>query len=250
MLHLGAFYQSVDPAGVLTQINAVPDQSLYINGVDMRVPDGMANLAGEAALSAATTPAFGQVQSPTLRSLANQDVLPIASAAVFAQQQQLQWHGDNPRGLTVAEALNFAIQATGGAAAANYGLVWLCDGAVKPTSGAIISVRATAAITLSAGSWVNGSITFGSVLPAGTYQVVGMVAEGAHLVAARLVFPGGTFRPGVPGNPALQDNLFPAFRNGYAGVFGEFNTNQPPTLDALGATDTAQNLILDLIKTK
>lgn len=250
MLHLGAFYQSVDPAGVLTQINAVQDQALYINGVDMRVPAGLAFLAGEAGLSAATAPSYAQVQSPTLRSLANQDVLPIQTAAKFATQEGFQWHADNPRNLTVAEALNFAIAATGGAAAANYGLVWLADGPTKPTTGAIISVRATAAVTLSAGAWVNGSLTFNSVLPAGTYQVVGMYAEGANLVAARLVFPGGVFRPGVPGNTALTGNLFPQFRNGYSGVFGQFDTNQPPTLDALGATDTAQSLILDLIKTK
>lgn len=250
MMHLGAFYQSVNPAGVLTLINAVPDQSLYINGTDMRVPAGLANLAAEAVLSAATGPVAGQVQSPTLRSLANQDVLPIVAAAKFSNPNSIQYHGDNVRGLTVAEALNFGVNATGGAAAANYGLVWLTDAAIKPTAGAIISVRATAAIALSAGNWVNGAITFGSILPAGTYQVVGMLAEGANLVAARLVFPGGTFRPGVPANSDPGTNLFPEFRDGAAGVFGEFDTNQPPTLDALGVTDTAQNLILDLIKTK
>lgn len=250
MMHLAGFYSSVNPAGVLTQLAAIPDQSLYVTGNEIRVPSGLANLLAEAALSANTGPIQGQVQSPTLRSLANQDVLPIQVAAKFASQLGAQIHMDNPRGLTVAEPVNFAINATGGAAAANYGLVLLGDGAVKPTTGAIISVLATAGITLSAGNWVNGPLAFNSVLPAGTYQVVGMYAYGANLVAARLVFPGGTFRPGVFANSAVADNFFPGFRNGYAGVFGEFDTNQPPTLDALGATDTAQTLVLDLIKTK
>lgn len=250
MMHLAAFYQSVDPGAKLTQINAVPDQSLYTTGKELRVPSGMANLLAEAALSAATTPSYAQVQSPTLRSLANQDINPVQTAAKFATQAGWQNHSGNPRSLSVAEPVNFAIDATGGAAAANYGLVVLGDGPIKPTTGNIISVRGTAAITLAAGSWVNGAVSFNSVLPAGTYQVVGLWAEGANLVAARLVFPGANFRPGVPANDAITANFFPEFRNGMSGVLGEFDTNQPPTLDCLGATDTAQNLIFDLIKTK
>jgi len=249
MMHLAAFYQSLNPAGVLTQLNAVADQALYVTGKEIRVPAGLANLAGEACLSAATGPDSGQVQSPTLRAIANQDVNPIAAAAKFSQGDGIQWHADNPRALTVAEPLNLAVNAAGGAAADNYGLVWLADGAVKPTTGKIITVRAFSTIALAVGAWVNGPLTFGSVLPAGTYQVVGMLASGANLVAARLVFPGGTFRPGVPCNTATGENLFPMFRNGYAGVFGAFDTNQPPTLDALGVTDTSQLVFLDLIKT-
>lgn len=248
-MHLGAFYQSVDPAGALTQIDAVPDQAIFTSGIDLRVPKGMANLLGEAALSAATGPLFGQVQSPTLRDLVNQDVSPIVAAVKFSTYDSYQWHGDNPRALTEAESLNFAINATGGAAAANYGLVWLGDGAVKPQQGKIFTVRATAGITLSAGAWVNGSLTFQDTLPSGTYQVVGMYAEGPNLVAARLVFIGGSFRPGVPANSSLAQNIAPHFRNGAVGVFGQFDVNQPPTLDALGVTDTSQVVLLDLIKT-
>jgi len=249
MFHTGAFYQSVDPAGVLTTINAVADQSLFTSGIDLRVPAALNNLAAEAALTAATGPLQGQVQSPTLRNLANQDVLPVVAAATFSAYDQLQYHADNPIALAAAESLNFAIAATGGAAAVNYGLVWLSDGPVKPTTGKIFSIRATSSVTLAAGVWVNGALTFGSTLPAGTYQVVGMYAQGAHLVAARLLFVGGTFRPGVPANADLNHNHFAQFRNGYAGVFGSFDINQPPSVDCLGVTDTAQTFVLDLIKT-
>ena len=250
MFHLGAFYQSVNPAGVLTNIAAVPDQSLYINGNDMRVPAGLANLLAEAALTAATGPAYAQVQSPTLRNLANQDVLPLIAAVTFSSYDSWQNHAMSPRDLAAAEALNFAIQATGGAAAANYGLVWLGDGPIKPTTGKIFSIRATAAAALSAGAWVNSPVTFDTVLPAGSYQVVGLYVQGANLVAARLVFPGNTFRPGVAANSSLAQNLFPTVRRGLFGVFGEFDINQPPTVDCLGVTDTAQVLVFDLIKTK
>ena len=103
---------------------------------------------------------------------------------------------------------------------------------------------------MSAGSWVNTALTFNSTLPSGTYQVVGMRAEGANLVAARLVFVGGQFRPGVAAASAANLALFNRFRNGQIGVFGAFDVNQPPTLDCLGVTDTSQEVVLDLIKTK
>ena len=250
MYHLAAYYQSVDPAASLKQINAVPDQAIFTSGADVRVPTGLANLIGEAALSAATTPLYGQVQSPTLRDLANQDIEPISTSAKFTSYDQMQWHGDSPRDLTEAESVNFAIYATGGAAAVNYGLIFLGDGAVKPTTGKIFSVRATGSASLSAGAWINTALDFNSTLPSGTYQVVGMRAEGTNLVAARIVFIGGQFRPGVPATSATNLALFPWFRVGRAGVFGSFDVNQPPTIDCLGVTDTSQEFVFDLIKTK
>lgn len=249
MMHLAAFYQSVDPGAALTQIDAVTDQAIFTNGKDVRVPSGMGNLLWERAISKATGPKYGQVQSPTLRDLANQDINPVDTAEGLGAFDAYQDHGLDPRALTAAESVNFAIEATGGVAAANYGLICLGDGAVKPTTGKIFSVRATGAAALSAGSWVNTALTFNSTLPAGKYQVVGLWGQGANLAAARLVFIGGTFRPGVPTNSSVSTNRASGFRMGRYGVFGEFDTNQPPTVDCLGITDTAQAFILDLIKT-
>lgn len=249
-MHLCGFYQSVNSAGALVGLNAIPDVAVYTSGAQIRVPPDIANLLGEAALSAQTGPAYAQIQSPSLRELANQDIEPIASALVFGQQDELQWHGDNPRGLSGNEAITASVQATGGAPAGNYVLAWLGDGAVKPSPGKVFSVRATGVAALAAGTWVNTALTFNSSLPAGSYQVVGLRAEGANLVAARLVFIGGAYRPGVLATPNAQANYFRRFRNGEMGVFGEFDINQPPTMDCLGATDVAQTFVLDLIKSK
>ena len=249
-MHLAAYYQSVNSAGALVGLNAVPDVAVFTSGADIRVPPDIANLLGEAVLSAQTGPAFGQIQSPSLRQLANQDIEPIAAALKFGATDEIQWHGDNPRALEGNEAITAAVQATGGAAAGNYVLVWLGDGPVKPSPGKIFSMRATGAAALSAGVWVNTALTFEDTLPAGSYQIVGVRAEGANLVAARLVFVGGAYRPGVPGEPSSATNYFRTFRNGKYGVYGEFDINQPPSVDCLGATDTSQAFVLDLIKTK
>lgn len=248
MFHLAAFYQSVDPAAALTKINAVTDQALRTDGNDLVVPSGVSNLIAEACLSAATGLSYGQVSSPSLRQLANQDVLPVVAGVVFGGNPAIQEHFMLPRQLKGNESLNFAVNATGGAAAANYGLVWLSDGALAQVTGNIFSVRATGAAALAAGSWVNTALTFDSTLPAGTYNVVGMRAVGTNLVAARLSFVGGSFRPGVPAVNAVGDREFDQARYGSMGSFGVFDVNQPPTLDCLGVTDTAQTIELDLIK--
>lgn len=249
MLHLAAYYKSVDPAAVTTLISAVPDQSIFTQGNDVRVPKGMGNLLAEAALSAATTPLFGEVQSPSLRTLANQDIGVVAAAAKFGSQDQIQRHFENPRALQEAESVNFGINATGGAAADNYGLIWLGDGPIKETNGKIFTVRATGTAALAAGKWVNTPVAFQTVLPAGTFQVVGFRAQGPNLIAGRIVFVGAPYRPGVPAETANTNNYFPWTRNGKLGVLGQFDVDQPPTIDCLGATDAAQVFLFDLIQT-
>lgn len=248
MMHMAAFYESVDPAAALTKISAVADQAVRTDGNDLVVPGAVANLVFEAALSAATGPSYAQVQSPSLRQIANQDVGPVISGVVFGGNPPVQEHFKQPRQLKGNESLNFAIDATGGAAAANYGIIILADGPVPEVQGNTFTVRATAAAALSAGAWVNSALTFDDTLPAGTYNVVGMRAQGTNLVAARLVFVGGQFRAGVPAVNAVGNRDFYNGRYGRMGSFGMFDVNQPPTLDCLGVTDTAQTVWLDLIK--
>ena len=250
MFTLGAYGQSIDLAGVLQNINAVQDQHLTTQGVDLRVPSAYPFLIGQAAVCGNTTPSRAQIASPSLRAMMNLDVEPVVGALVFGSPPESILHADSPIPLKPDESLNFLMQATGGAATQNYGLVWLSDGVLQPVKGPIFSVRATTAITLAADTWVNGNLTFAQTLPAGRYQVVGMRARGTNLVAARLVFVGGSTRPGVPAVNALGDLDPMGFRYGYAGVFGEFDHTQPPTVDALGVTDAAQTYILDLVKVK
>ena len=81
------------------------------------------------------------------------------------------------------------------------------------------------------------------------YQVVGFRAQGTNLVAARIVFVGAAFRPGVPAEPNGQVENWEWTRDGQLGVLGQFDVDQPPTIDCLGATDTSQVFTFDLIQT-
>jgi hypothetical protein len=250
MFHLAAFAESQDLGGLLANVAAVQDPTLTTSGDDVRIPQALPFLVGQAALCVATTPTRAQLVSPSLRAIANLDIEPIVNALTFGSPPEQTVHGDAPIPLVPNESLNCAMQATGGSASVAYGLALLGDGPLLPVKGSIYTVRATGAVTLSAVLWVNGNLTFAQTLPAGRYQVVGMRARGTNLVAARLVFVGGAWRPGVPAVNALGD-LDPYFaRYGQMGVFGEFDSTTPPTVDCLGVTDTAQNFLFDLVKIK
>lgn len=248
MFHLAAYYQSVDPANALVSINAVNDQHVFTSGADIRVPKELPNLMGQVAMCNDASVVRAQLQSPSLRAMANLDVEPIVAAAVFGNPPEALFHPESPIPLEGDEAINLYIQSDPAAAAVHYGLIYFSDGKDQPQFGKIYTVRATATAALAAGQWVNSALAFSQSLPVGDYAVVGMRARGTNLVAARLVFVGGKWCPGVPAVNAIGD-LDPYWtRYGRLGVFGQFNTNTPPTVDCLGVTDNSQIFEFDLLR--
>lgn len=249
MQHLVGWFEDVDHGGAAADLDVIPDETLFAQGDIIRVPEQMNLLQALAFVSACTTFTRAQLQAPSLRSLANFDILPVNRTATPANPPAIASLGNNPMSLVPGESLTFNANTDHAAAIEIYGFLWFADSPPSPVNGEIFSVRATAAITLADGVWTNGALTFTQDLPFGNYDVVGLRVESANLVAARLVFPGGRWRPGVLGANAPSDVDVPAFRYGASGALGSFNSNEPPTIDAIGVTDTAENVILDLIKT-
>lgn len=247
---LVAFGQSIVQNGALTQINAVPDPHVTTAGGDIRVPTFASFLVMQAALDNDASAARAQLTSPSLRALFNLDIEPIVPNKVFGSPIEPYWHGDSPIPLVVNESINFFSQNAQAAGVLAYCLLWLADGPVKPVSGSVYTIRATTAIALAAATWVNGPLVFAQSLPYGRYQIVGARARGANLTCARFLFPGAFNRPGIPACTAIGNVDFDSARYGQMGIFGEFDSTVPPTVDALGDTDVAQVYDLDLIKTK
>lgn len=242
---LAAFYESTTGAVTLTKIDALADPHIRVSGDDIWVPEALPTLAGYMVLTANGTRA--RLESPTLRTLVPIDVAPLNLATEPASPPVcvLQPHAPKPVG--GGEALNLLVTAT--AANKIVGLVWFADGPISPAAGEIFTVKATASQTLTAYSWTNGALTFTETLPSGRYQVVGMRAKSAGLIAARLVFPGFAWRPGCIGCDAYSDIDAPEMRLGKMGVWGEFDHDLPPTVDFLSiSADTSEEVWLDLIK--
>lgn len=246
--HLGGYFEDVDQGGVAADIAGMPDEAITVQGDALRVPKDLPNLGMAAVVSAATTLTSAQVQSPSLRTLANFDVEPLNNAATPANPPALADIMVNPRELTGGEDLTMNITSDHAAAIEIYGFVAFTEGAMQPATGQIFSVRFTTAITLAQGVWTNGNLTFGSDLPFGQYAVVGMRYSSTNLIAGRLAFVGGRYRPGVLAANAIGDVDAPYARFGRSGIWGTFESTEPPTIDAVGITDTAQVGILDLVK--
>jgi hypothetical protein len=248
MFHLVGYETSASEAA-LTAITPIPDPTVAVISNDIRIPTALPNVVAVAPLinSAAAT-LRAQLVTPSLRAIFPFDCSPISNGLVFPSTPPFVQLWDTPIPLIPLEPMDMLIQ--NGAAVMNRAFVWLADGPIKPTTGKMYSIRATATATLVTASWVNsGAITFASTLPAGHYQCVGLRSWSANQVAARIFFVGYPWRPGVIAGTAEATVEWPVFRWGNNGVYGEFDNTVPPTIDFMGITDTAENLYLDLIKT-
>lgn len=243
---LVGFSESQDTAN-LANIAALADQSVRVVGDDIYVP-ALSQLAAYYFFGPNFT--LGQISSPSLRVQSLIDVEPADLAAEPASPAAFHDLMANPIPLVASEALNTLMAEDAAGASRVTALIWFSDGPITPTTGKIQTVRATGAATLTANAWTNASLTFSQTLPAGSYQIVGMRAQSAGLQAARIVVPGGTWRPGVVGFDADGDLDVPRFRMGQPGIMAEFAHDAPPTIDFLSnSADTSEVVHLDLIKT-
>jgi hypothetical protein len=154
---------------------------------------------------------------------------------------------DDPVPLVISEKLNVnTIHTLDG-----WALLWLSDGPVAPVRGDIRTIKATTGHTTVADIWENVALTLTQTLPAGRYALVGARAFGTNLLAARFVFTGEAWRPGVPAGADINSRQTNPFRKGRFGSFGEFEFDSPPTVDLLGTGVTAaEEIYLDLIQVR
>lgn len=246
--HTATFYQSTS-LGSLTALLAVPDTQIFTSGDNLRVDPTVDMLASSYNVYLGTTFTQTQIVTPSLRMIAPLDVSQNNLTVSSTVAPSLLDLYANPKQLAGNETLTYSQNGAHSGAVAAYGIVDFVDAPIKPVTGNIFTVRATGAAALSAGVYVNTGLTFDTVLPAGNYQVVGLRAEGANLIAARVAFVGQVYRPGCPGAPTPGTPDYWQYRAGNLGVWGTFNINQPPTVDCLGISDSAQAFYLDLIQT-
>ena len=227
-----AFAES--PAGATEQlILGVPDQSHRVNGDDIYV--GKHNLvigvyAGGYAIGSA------RLSAPSLRRVSSLYIAPLVNdKGGYAQftTKWLDWRGDSYLPLTTNEALNAYV--TGAVNAAHDACVgvWLANGPVVPVHGEIWTVYASHAVSAVSKTWVNTELTWADDLPVGKYQIVGARAYMVKGGLFRFVFIGEANRPGGVCVHEKHLNEDDVQRKGGMGVWGEFDSITPPSVDVL-----------------
>lgn len=248
-----AFIESIDPAGVFVAVNAaLGEQHITSAGDNITIPEWTQVVALAAGVEIAVE-SFARLAAPSLRTQGLFNVEPFSSASAAAVEPAspppVMDLRRTPLVLVRGEILTCELNSNPAAAQRQWLVVWLADGPVEPVAGRVVTVRATGATALVADTWGNVPITMIENLPRGRYQIVGLRARAAGLVAARIVIPGQAWRPGVLGVDAQEDLEHPMFRYGQLGSFGEFEDTDLPSVDCLSVSaDAAEDFYFDLIQ--
>lgn len=248
MFTLHGFGASTAAAAALTNQTPLVDPVAAVSGNFLYVPV-LNQLIGAYANGAGLLRA--QLSTPSILTDVPYDITPVDLNATPATATPLLLHPEDPIALVTNEPLQALMTHTN----TEYDniFVFLADGPLTKVSGRILRVRATFTSGTSQTSWNNAALTLTNQLAEGTYNLVGMRVEGAHVIAARVVFPGSnnSIRPGCiasngkNGVVGTQD----IFRNGNLGVWGTFTNRVLPSIDHVtDSTSETVTVIMDLIK--
>jgi hypothetical protein len=247
---LVGWQESIDPDDVLSNVAACKDQHVAVSGDKIYVPS-LNKLVAEYAAQASGAYS-SQLQSPSLRRTALLDIGVIQQGTCPSGAESFYPHFDCPIALETNEGLEALINKPADGAAVATILAWLSDDVLIPVVGEIFTVRVTATITSIVGEWVNGALTFSQTLPVGKYAIVGakVMESGGDLIAFRFVIAGYGWRAGGLACNNYGANPHRLQRYGGMGIWCEFDSTTPPTLDILAVAAASQSVAgyIDLIK--
>jgi len=253
--HLAAWQANADQVS-LTRITTVTDDVLTPDGTTrFLVPNDYNSIMWMAATGPSLTDA--RVVTPSLDvRRENLVVIPredgdeqftLASPAISIPQRPVQ--------LITTESIEFRTAEDGGTTQQN-GLVALGTGDFPPMpDGDIRTVIATGSTTLVAHAWTSVTdLTLETSLEPGTYSLVNFFASSATGIAARVIFQGGGYRPGLPALEGAAD----AAANVNANIFqriswydmGSFTHITVPVWQYFAqAGDTSETVVMNIIRT-
>jgi len=237
--------QSVNTGNVLTEFDALDDPHIRVEGKNIICPP-LNQLLGIFCVGASISKA--RIVSPSILKKWEVEVCPLNVGAEPVSPPPYVDIFETPIPLVPSEGIRCKMAGTEGAAEYKVGLIWLGDKAVSPVKAAYQTIKATSTTTLTPYKWTPCRLTFEQILPAGRYQVIGMRAQSAGAIAARLIFTGFAWRPGVIALDSIADLEATRFRFGNAGLFGEFTHDSPPVVEFLSVSaDTSEEVYLDLV---
>lgn len=247
MFHTLAFYTN-DLAinASLVALGTVTDQIIPVQNNRYQTVEDWTAFAAYVGIPDCTA---ARINAPSLRRISLPYISPMSLTALPANVPPLIMYGDFGPRLERTEELTIEASRGNVAAADAYALLWVRARQKMATPGPIITVQLTTSITIAEGVWTAGNITLTQTLPAGRYEIVGMDAFGTNLLAARVIFPGGGYRPGVLAQGAQGEWNQMDSRFGRMGAFGTFDSFAQPLVECFGVgAGTSQIIYWDLVK--
>lgn len=249
MHNLVACYASVVNGAALTNLTPVTDAIVTVQNSRFIFP---AQVDIGCLMVNVPNGSRARINTPSLRTIALPEIYPIKITAANGSNAPIAGPMWGTLRIPQNDEFGLDVSRAGGAAADCFAGIWYAPGMTPAPGGPVITMRATATLTLTVGTWVTQNLTFDQSLPYGRYAVVGMVAQITSGMLARLAYPGNSvFRPGVPVGEAYGDYINPqVFRRGGFGSFGVFDSTAQPLVEVLGYVAGAQTgtFLLDLVK--
>lgn len=253
-IHLVGFLEDIDSGGVFANLNSLADQTLFTTVDAIRVPELNRVIMVAGGADGVVDPRI-RFDSPTLDAMVRPEIAPInvqdAAAVEPDSPHKLMKMLENPWTLGIDENLECELNNDPAAVQDQWALLWLADGPVNPIVGAnVFTVRATSNTAAVANEWTSVAIALDEALPPGDYDLVGLHAMSAGMIATRVNFlTEQRWRPGCLGVDVITDLADPIFRAGRLGLWGTFPFTQIPLMDVLCVSaDAVQTFHLDLIK--
>lgn len=246
--HVAAMRASIANGITNGPLSAVNDNILSVNSAgQFLVPE---KLQLRAASVGGINLTRTRINTPSLRYIALPYLAPINTAVAIPSPPNVFDAGENGPMLPPADSIVLEATHSDAAPQVMYGVMFLRQGFKPQTPGVEYRIRLTATITGVVGSWASGSMTPDQTLPSGIYDINGLDAFGTNLLAARLIFPGGGYRPGCIARNAALSIAHPIWTSGALGCYGTFDSVNLPNLEVyVEAANSAQEVYMDVVRT-
>lgn len=250
--HTVAFSTTVALADGLKALSPVTDTVFAPSGNGFLLP---ADLRLIAAFTGSQQIWRARVNAPSLVRVGYPSVRPVqpavstALSGTPAANPSLMTLLDSPIGMRGGEAVGVDAATQNASSERTTAVLWFADRLEPVPPGDSFWLRYTSSRALTAHTWTVITPSFDQAFPSGVYAVIGLEFTSPGAVAARIVFPGSVFRPGVlaqvgsiatgatnAGNARSQATFY----DGSLGIFGTFQTSAPPSIEVLSVSaDTA-----------
>jgi len=189
------------------------------------------------------------IDSPTLNQSGRPNIYPLDSGTPGGLLPAMMVTNNDGPLLPAREQVGLLVSHAGAGTDTLYGALWHSKAPVNKPAGRYKTIKLTTTGSGAAGAWVLHTLALTDALRTGRYKCIGLAVEGTNVLFGRLVFPDQVDRPGTIGNVDATTYMWPFFRNGNMGEFGQFTNDNIPQLElfSTGAMSGTVNVYMDIV---